>query len=45
LCRDCHSHFHNDYKRSTRVKCTNYDFENYKCIASYFIKKELENGN
>ena len=36
LCRSCHSHFHNDFKRSTREKCTKYDFSNYNALNEYF---------
>jgi len=40
LCRDCHSHFHNDYIGSTRKKCVRHDLEEYTRIAEYFIQKE-----
>ena len=38
LCGSCHVKFHNDYKRSTRVKCTKYDFRNFLSLAKYFMK-------
>jgi predicted restriction endonuclease len=39
LCRECHTQFHTNFKRSFREKCTKYDFENFKCLVSYFKDK------
>lgn len=36
LCGKCHSQFHNNFKRSTRTKCTRYDWDNFLCLVSYF---------
>jgi len=41
LCERCHSHFHNDYKDSTRQKCTAKDMSEYKRLADYFIVKAI----
>lgn len=41
LCERCHSHFHNDYKNSTREKCTEKDMSEYKKLANYFSKKAM----
>jgi len=35
MCGDCHSHYHNDYHRSTRAKCTSYDWENFVSLVEY----------
>ena len=43
LCSECHSHFHCDFKRSTRVMCTEYDYENYKALSKYFKGKLNDN--
>jgi len=43
LCADCHSHFHNDFRGTTRMKCTRYDYDNYISLTNYF--KEKFNGN
>jgi len=43
LCSGCHSQFHNNFKRSTRVKCTEYDFNNFVDISNYFKEKMSEN--
>lgn len=40
LCGDCHEQFHNNYKRSTRQKCTKYDFDNFKVLANHFLDTE-----
>jgi len=45
LCRSCHSHFHNDFKRSTREKCTKYDFNNYNALNEYFKTLGDKNDN
>ena len=37
LCGKCHSHFHNDYKNSTREKCTLKDYQEYKKLKDYFV--------
>jgi 5-methylcytosine-specific restriction endonuclease McrA len=29
LCRDCHTDFHTNFKRSYKQKCTKYDFLNF----------------
>ncbi len=42
LCYKCHMNFHNNFKRSYREKCTEYDFENFKCLTTYF--KEAFDG-
>ena len=49
ICALCHSHFHNDYKGSTREKCTKHDYEEYRKLRDYFmsiscatISRELE---
>ena len=42
LCSKCHSHLHNDYKRSTRAKCTKHDYNEYKKIANYFMEINIE---
>ena len=39
LCYECHMNFHNNFKRSSRQKCTKYDFNNFKCLSSYFKEK------
>lgn len=36
LCSSCHIKFHTDYKRSFREKCTQYDFNNFMSLVSYF---------
>ena len=41
LCSKCHSHFHNDYKSSTREKCTLHDYEEYSKLADYFFEVTL----
>ncbi len=38
LCSECHSHFHNDYKNSTREKCTEKDYLEYRKLSLYFFK-------
>jgi len=35
LCATCHSHFHNNYKNSTKEKCTIKDYLNFKCLIDY----------
>lgn len=37
LCGLCHMNFHNNFKRSTKEKCTKYDFHNFLCLSKYFI--------
>lgn len=39
LCDTCHSHFHNDFKRSTREKCDVFDLGEYMKLATYFKEK------
>ena len=39
LCRECHTNFHTNFKRSYRIKTTAYDFENFKTLANYFKHK------
>lgn len=41
LCQKCHSHFHNDYKSSTRAKCTKHDMKEYRKLADYFMEKSI----
>ena len=41
LCQKCHSHFHNDYKASTRAKCTKHDMKEYQKLADYFMEKAI----
>lgn len=42
LCSECHSQMHCNFKRNTRIKCTKYDFENFKSLAIYFMGKGRE---
>jgi len=35
MCSKCHMQFHSNFKRSTRVKCTKYDFDNFMSLVSY----------
>ena len=35
LCRDCHTNFHCNFKKSFREKCTKYDFENFTVLVEY----------
>ena len=42
LCYHCHMHFHNDFKRSYRTKCTKYDFNNFKVLTNYFKETFIE---
>jgi hypothetical protein len=43
MCGECHIKYHCDFHRSTRVKCTRYDFDNFVSLAEYmFGKKELQ---
>jgi len=48
LCRQCHTNFHTNFKRSYRTKCTEYDYNNFVCLTNYyksiFIDKD-ENKN
>lgn len=44
LCNECHIQFHNNFKRNYRVKCTKYDFENFKALTNYF-KGKLNGAN
>jgi len=37
LCRSCHSQFHNNYKKSTRQKCTKDDWDNF-CVLVEYVK-------
>ena len=41
LCQKCHSHFHNDYKSSTRAKCTKHDMDEYQKLAEYFMERAI----
>lgn len=43
LCPKCHSHFHNDYKNSTREKCTKKDMNNFMSLVEY-LKKVFSNA-
>jgi len=40
LCASCHSQFHNNFKNSTREKCTSKDLNNFFDLIRY-IKKTL----
>ena len=35
LCKDCHTNFHTNFKRSFREKCTKYDFNNFLSLVTY----------
>jgi len=35
LCSKCHIDFHTNFKRSTREKCTRYDFDNFMMLISH----------
>lgn len=35
LCKSCHGQFHNNYKSSTREKCTLGDYLNFKSLVAY----------
>ena len=35
LCKSCHMQFHNNFKKSTRQKCTKEDFENFVKLVEY----------
>ena len=35
LCASCHSRFHNDYKSSTKEKCTEADYKNFMRLIGY----------
>ena len=39
LCGDCHMNFHNNFKRSNRVSCTKYDYDNFVVLTNYFKTK------
>ena len=41
LCGKCHSHFHNDFKKSTREKCTEHDMKEYQKLAEYFMERAI----
>ena len=38
LCGDCHSHYHCDYHRSYREKCSYYDWQNFLSLVYYLMK-------
>ena len=42
LCAKCHSIFHNDYKSSTREKCTEKDYNEFNKIIDYYSEKAME---
>ena len=42
FCGRCHSKFHNDYKRSTQTKCTDYDHYNFMSLVSYLFRVKNE---
>jgi len=42
LCRDCHTQFHTNFKRSFRVKCDDTDFYNFKKLVEYIKTKFKE---
>jgi len=33
LCRECHTDFHTNFKRSFREKCTEYDYDNFTTLV------------
>ena len=35
FCKGCHMNFHNNFKRSYRQKCTEYDLNNFMTLAAY----------
>jgi len=35
MCSGCHRNFHVNFKRSYRVKCTKYDFDNFITLCKY----------
>ncbi len=37
MCKLCHLNFHNNFKRSTREKCTKYDFANFTVLSKYLM--------
>ena len=32
ICRKCHTNYHTNYHRSFRIKCTEYDYKNFKSL-------------
>lgn len=36
MCRQCHSKFHTDFKRSYRQRCDRQDLENFVSLSKYF---------
>lgn len=43
LCRDCHTQFHTNFKRSYRQKCDEVDLMNFFELVRYFDKKPIIN--
>ena len=43
LCKNCHTQFHTNFKRSFRQKCTKYDFENFRTLVKYCKEKLCKN--
>ena len=38
LCRGCHSQFHNNFKRNSRIKCGRMDWLNFLALSRYMKK-------
>ena len=38
LCKSCHMQFHNNFKKSTREKCTKEDFSNFQQLINHYKK-------
>lgn len=43
LCRECHTKYHCDFKRSFREKCTKDDWNNFVKLVNYLGTKEKLN--
>jgi len=41
MCKQCHTQFHTNFKKSFRAKCTKYDFDNFMALIKYFKEKFL----
>ena len=44
LCKKCHMNFHNNFKRSYRTKCTQYDWANFMVLCEYLTSKNKKEG-
>ena len=42
LCATCHSQFHNNFKRNTRMKCDRDDFKNFMDLTTYLRRLKSE---